>query len=333
MALPLTCPRGHQWQPDGRESPTATPAVCPVCGLLPRESRAAISPTLDFQSELTPVGTPASVMPLSPPLPTSPARSNVTSSDAATIPRGAEDASRRDIKVLSQHIPGYEILGELGRGGMGVVYKARQASLNRIVALKMVLAGAQADPQQLDRFRAEAEAVARLQHGNIVQIYEISEFEGCPFFSLEYVDGGTLAQKLNGAPSRPAWPLILSASSPRPFTVPICAASFIAISSPATFCWPSPASTSPARTVFTPRHRGRCVSMASPRSPTSAWPNTSTASRRRAPAPSSAHRATWPPNKPRVAPTPSDPPPTSTRWAPSSTRCSRANRLLKGTAR
>ena len=100
-------------------------------------------------------------------------------------------------------IPGYKVLAELGRGGMGVVYKARQARLNRLVALKMILAGAQADPQQLDRFRAEAEAVARLQHPYIVQIYEISEFDGCPFFSLEFVDGGTLAQKLTGAPQPP----------------------------------------------------------------------------------------------------------------------------------
>jgi WD40 repeat protein/serine/threonine protein kinase len=100
-------------------------------------------------------------------------------------------------------IPDYGVVGELGRGGMGVVYKARQTKLNRLVALKMILAGANADSQQLERFRAEAEAVARLQHPYIVQIYEISEYNGCPFFSLEYVDGGTLAQKLSGVPQPP----------------------------------------------------------------------------------------------------------------------------------
>src|SRR5262249_36033908 len=86
-------------------------------------------------------------------------------------------------------VPGYEILGELGRGGMGVVYKARQIGLNRVVALKMIVAGARAGPDIIGRFRAEAEAVARLQHPNIIQIYDIGEQDGCPFFSLEFADG------------------------------------------------------------------------------------------------------------------------------------------------
>src|SRR5205814_979298 len=73
-------------------------------------------------------------------------------------------------------VPGYQVLGELGRGGMGVVYKARQAGLNRLVALKMIRNSVGATPGELDRFRAEAQAVARLQHPNIVQIFEIGEW-------------------------------------------------------------------------------------------------------------------------------------------------------------
>jgi len=100
-------------------------------------------------------------------------------------------------------VPGYEILSELGRGGMGVVYKARQTRLNRLVALKMVLAGGHASTEQLARFDQEARSVARLQHPNIVQIYEIGEQEGLPYFSLEFVDGGTLEKLIGRHPQPP----------------------------------------------------------------------------------------------------------------------------------
>src|SRR5262249_22318793 len=88
-------------------------------------------------------------------------------------------------------VPGFAILGELGRGGMGVVYQARQVALQRTVALKMVLNGAHADQKKLDRFRDEAELIARLQHPNIVQIYDVGEAAGRTYFVLEFVAGGS----------------------------------------------------------------------------------------------------------------------------------------------
>ena len=97
-------------------------------------------------------------------------------------------------------IPGYDILQRLGEGGMGVVYKARHRGLNRLVALKMIRGGSQARADHLSRFRVEAEAVARLRHPNIIQIYDIGEADGLPFVALELLDGGSLDDRLAGTP-------------------------------------------------------------------------------------------------------------------------------------
>jgi serine/threonine-protein kinase len=102
---------------------------------------------------------------------------------------------------LVPSVPGYEIIGELGRGGMGVVFEARHRALNRRVALKVIRGFAGRD--EVARFRAEAEAVARLQHPNIVQIYEVGEHAGMPYLALEFVEGGSLLARLRREPLAP----------------------------------------------------------------------------------------------------------------------------------
>jgi hypothetical protein len=110
------------------------------------------------------------------------------------------------------HIPGYETEALLGRGGMGAVFRARHLRLGRPVALKMLLAGAYAGPTERTRFQREAEAVAGLCHPNIVQVYEVGEHEGRPYFTMELVEGGSLAQKLASGPPPVRWAAELVAS-------------------------------------------------------------------------------------------------------------------------
>jgi len=100
-------------------------------------------------------------------------------------------------------IPGYDLLDELGRGAMGVVYRARHRALNRLVALKVIRPWLYSDPEVAARFRAEAETAARFQHPNIVQVHEVGEHEGQGYLALEYVAGGTLRERLAGSPRVP----------------------------------------------------------------------------------------------------------------------------------
>ncbi len=150
-------------------------------------------PTEEVSEPATPaVGAdPPEALTLPPSAPASEARTLAPGDDGPSVPA-----------VVRVQVPGYELLSVLGQGGMGVVYKARQVELGRVVALKMILHAEHAGTAQRERFLVEAQAVARLQHPNIVQIYEIGEHDGLPYFSLEYCGGGCLADWLDGTP----WP-------------------------------------------------------------------------------------------------------------------------------
>jgi serine/threonine-protein kinase len=110
------------------------------------------------------------------------------------------------------HIPGYQVEAVIGRGGMGIVYKARHVRLNRTVALKTLLAGVYAGREERQRFLREAEAVAALRHPNIVQIYDMGEQDGHPYFTMELVEGGNLQAKIAGTPQPAGWSASLTAT-------------------------------------------------------------------------------------------------------------------------
>jgi WD40 repeat protein len=195
MPFEFRCACGHRWRldpPAPLSEHTAAAAICLACGAVgelvlilegPRAGKlAGEAITVPFQPH-TGIHTVPTVAP------------------------GAVSETTPSAEMPT--IPGYELLGVLGRGGMGVVYKARQLSLNRLVALKMILGGAHAGTSELARFLAEAEAAAQLQHAHIVQVHEIGTVGSLPFVSLEYVHGGNLAQRLNGTPLQPREAAIL----------------------------------------------------------------------------------------------------------------------------
>jgi hypothetical protein len=169
MPISRLCACGHRWEEtSGASAPAAS--RCPVCG-----------------AAVTQAGPPEAA-----------SASQAETRDALTLASPGDSAAPGPDCPA---IPGYELLEELGRGGMGMVFKALQTRLHRLVALKVVRAGATAGTEELERFRREAEAVAALHHANIVQIHEIGEYQGLPFFALEFMSSWRAAASPNACAS------------------------------------------------------------------------------------------------------------------------------------
>jgi hypothetical protein len=180
------CPEGHEWQvtADGQATAAEGPPRCPVCG------SAAESP-----ESLAVAGTAATVAPPVSEQPTLPPRTS--SAESATpsemAPVAAEAALTAD---LLPRVPGFDMLAELGRGGMGVVYKANQSRLDRLVAIKILPAEAGRDPAFAARFTREAKSLARLNHPNIITIYDFGQADDQSYFVMEFVEGANLRQRI-----------------------------------------------------------------------------------------------------------------------------------------
>jgi serine/threonine protein kinase/tetratricopeptide (TPR) repeat protein len=147
----------------------------------------------------------APTMPLAPAVPLAPSDATLDPSDpkVRAFHEEAQQAGKGPAVATGASFGHYELIAPIAKGGMGIVYKARQRNLNRVVAIKMILSGQFADQQDVDRFYAEAEAAAALSHPNIVAIHEIGEVQGQHFFSMDYVDGQSLAALVQESPLPP----------------------------------------------------------------------------------------------------------------------------------
>jgi hypothetical protein len=188
----------------------AGPDLTPLAGSTAGESPPDPSDTVGFLLRVDPSTAPDSSPSVGDPFGAEAERDPTIPPSGPTLVKPYDPAPPAPRDRPLPAIDGYEILGELGRGGMGVVYRARQILLKRPCVLKMILAGAHAGAEATVRFLAEAEAVARLQHPNIVQIHHIGQADGLPFFELEYAEGGSLDRRLDGTPwkARPAAELV-----------------------------------------------------------------------------------------------------------------------------